>query len=256
MRAPHLLRRLLAFLIDQIAAWALVGLVSALIAAPPGHLDQPDSDKVSVALNLSWSGAEFRPAMQLVRLTCYPWENTRFPALASVILPNGVAGTVAAHQACDTFLFGVFIGTSDVTTLTLEPGGTTVIASPPFRQTSPFGSVDLLVALGFLCMSWACLTLFGSTPGKLICGLRVQGSAQAKLLREVIRLSPVLLALLATATFSVDVMAPLTVHLGSITLAGTLFGITAKLAFWVYPVMRGQALMPWDRIAGTSTIRR
>lgn len=231
--APHPLRRLVAFLIDQMAAWALPGLLTSALHAPPDRGVQPESDHVSGTVSLPWTGPQFRPLLGLWRQTCYPWHDEGFLVSAFVALPEGTSGKVTDTQDCDRFLDGVFIGAFQVITVALTDGRPLVMATPALPMPRP--APDLLAALCLVISSWFCLVIFGSTPGKALVRLRVSGGLLPKALHETIRTSPVLCALL----------------LGEVASPG--LAISAGLALMMgLSFLARRAVMPWDRIAGTS----
>lgn len=242
--------RILAFMIDKTLIWASFGLVIALLGQSPVLTETATETSWKLRLDTTWVSSQFRPLITRTHETCLPGGPEDLAGLQR-FYPEA---EVTSALYCPQELYGVFVG-SDVRLVLQPPTGPTIADTGQMIPDSlPWSQIDLLVALGFVLASWACLLVFGTTPGKALFGLRVTGSPLAKLGRETIRLSPVLLTLILPGDLALGFLS-IGWTGGALAIGGFLLGMAAKLALWVYPVAKDHPLMPWDRWTGCRLVK-
>ena len=246
---PHPLRRLLAYWIDKVCAWVLLGLLMAVsgLDSIDTVVSMPSKD-LSVGFAIGMISTEFRPFITLGTSTC----GTPSPELQAA-LSQMVEGKVTEAQACLSRIFGVFVaGRTDVSVT--APDGAIRTAVIPLNPKGLFSLVDLYAAFILLVFGWLGLATTRRTPGKWLMGLKVTGSPQAKLAREAIRLSPILamLALGSGASLlatEVPALAAGWMQWGLLGIA-LLVPIGLWLWLWLKPLMAEVPYIPWDRWTG------
>ncbi|NBZ88437.1 hypothetical protein [Stagnihabitans tardus] len=238
---PHPLRRLLAYMIDKVFAWLLLGLIVAVTG-----LDTQDelmaSPHKEFEINFSFSiqTSQFRPMLSLGTKTCgAPVPETR------ALLGQALDGTVTKANICISRIFGVPIGGFADLSLTKADGSSESGTVSLGTVEGPLVYADHLALVVMLAASWIGLVAKRRTPGKWLTGLKVTGRPLALVAREMIRMSPVLGLLLLS-------ILPFGGGLPSLLIYGVALGIPAGLAIWLWlmPILRDEPYVPWDRWTG------
>ena len=246
---PPLLR-LLAFMIDKVAAWAVLGLVIAIFGLDAFNdgLANPTSS-FAASFDASLDSTEFRPLVQLGTTTCGEALPDTVKAIGALV-PDA---KISAVTSCMDRIYGVATGGRIDFTVTQGDGTQERVALDLSMNGLLFRHIDAFALLCMLGLSSLGLAVFHTTPGKALCGIKVSGKAWAMPLREVIRLSPFLVAFLGSELriSLTEIRIESGLGLIAIVISAALF-----IGLWVYPVAKDHPQMPWDRIARTSTHRR
>ena len=242
--------RILAFMIDKMAAWAMLGLfiaVSGLDTANDSLTDPTSS--FAASFDAALDSTEFRPLIQLGITTCGKAMTDTVKAIGALV-PDA---KISAVTSCMDRIYGVATGGRIDFTVTQGDGTQERVALDLTMNGLLFHHIDAFALLCMLGLSSLGLAMFHTTPGKALCGIKVSGKAWAMPLREVIRLSPFLVAFLGSELHInlTEIRIESGLGLIAIVISAALF-----IGLWVYPVAKDHPQMPWDRIARTSTHRR
>ncbi|MCW1918401.1 hypothetical protein NX862_06535 [Rhodobacter sp. KR11] len=245
------IQRVLAFMIDKMAAWALLGLIIAVTGLDTTNdsLTDPTS-AFAASFDATLDSTEFRPMIRLGTTTCGAAVPDTVKAIGALV-PEA---KISAVTSCMDRISGVATGGRIDFTMTHGDGTQEPGALDISVNGLVFRHIDAFALLCLLGLSSLCLAVFHTTPGKALCGIKVSGKAWAMPLREVIRLSPFLVSVLWGSKLRLSLT-----EVGIETSWGLIaIAISAALVvgLWVVPVAKDHPLMPWDRIAGTSTVRR
>ena len=254
-----LLRRTFAFLVDQLIAWALVfGLVQLSGRDHLNNMFKPwgtgDAFSRSLGVSLNASTEQFFAPISIVTTSC-----GEVGTIDQGIIDHFAPRQITYATACWPRIFGLpRSGTLEATLKDSATGGVT-------KETIEIHSNDPIIAYQdgvalalFIALSAVCGGLIGTTPGKFIAGLRLQGaSLRVTLQRELLRSLPWI-----CSVGQLYLRSWLPAHqIGSLEAERNFIygiwgiGALAILVLWILPQVRWRGAMTYDWVAGIAVVR-
>jgi hypothetical protein len=258
-RPRYFWRRLFAYGVDGALAWAIAGLLLGIFVSDDFNEDlSGPQQNTGFGISVSFQTESFRPPISLYAQTCGAAVGAAKDSLADYVAP----ATIKTAEMCIRRDYGIPSELSADVVLDDTPAagdqvGKTIVVHFTVENAYRFSDV---IAFGiFFAASVLSLWLTGTTAGKWLLGLKVQGVGRIPALRrETLRTMPHILCVAVISAMNEMLRAQpdlyQTLYIPGLIISIT--GILCGIGVWLLPMLRWRGATPYDSWLGLYVERK